>query len=280
MNETTIEPVPLRALNQVSYCKRLYYLEYVDGVMPINEYVEDGLFHHRRVNDPGTASRTRKEGDVLRTRSVSFSSERLGITGTLDLLEEDGERIQPVEYKRSEAPRDAQGEPTWWENDAIQLCAQALLAEENLGVSIASGVLYYIGSKARVLVPIDQALRDSTLAAIALVRALSARDVPPEPLPLELRRRCFGCSLAPVCLPEETLYLSRHEPEPGVTDHAGGEIVASAPGAALVRVVAQNDDRAVLYLSEQGAHVGCRSAHLVATRHGETLARVPIASIR
>ena len=73
--------IPVRALNQVSYCPRLYYLEYVEAVMPVNEHVEDGLFQHRRVNDPELANRTRKEGDSLRTRSVSLSSERLGITG-------------------------------------------------------------------------------------------------------------------------------------------------------------------------------------------------------
>ena len=82
--------IPVRALNQVSYCPRLYYLEYVESVMPTNEYVEDGLFQHRRVNDPQLANRTRKEGDALHTRSVSLSSERLGITGKLDLMEERG----------------------------------------------------------------------------------------------------------------------------------------------------------------------------------------------
>jgi CRISPR-associated protein Cas1 len=43
MNAEQPEMIPLRALNQVSYCPRLYYLEYVESVMPINEYVEDGL---------------------------------------------------------------------------------------------------------------------------------------------------------------------------------------------------------------------------------------------
>ena len=47
--------IPVRALNQVTYCQRLYYLEYLESVMPINEHVEDGLFQHRRVDDPGLA---------------------------------------------------------------------------------------------------------------------------------------------------------------------------------------------------------------------------------
>ena len=35
--------IPVRALNQVTYCPRLYYLQYVDAVMPTNEHVEGGL---------------------------------------------------------------------------------------------------------------------------------------------------------------------------------------------------------------------------------------------
>ena len=81
MSEAAEELIPVRALNQVSYCPRLYYLEYVEAVMPINEYVEDGLFQHRRVNDPALASRTRKEGDALRTRSVALSSRNAGDHG-------------------------------------------------------------------------------------------------------------------------------------------------------------------------------------------------------
>src|SRR5438270_10175818 len=101
--------IPVRALNQVTYCPRLYYLQYVDAVMPTNEHVEGGLFDHRRVNDPGLAQRTRKEGGALHTRSVALSSERLGITGVLDLLEEAGGDAYPVETKHGSAPRDADG---------------------------------------------------------------------------------------------------------------------------------------------------------------------------
>ena len=124
MIEHAEELIPVRALNQVSYCPRLYYLEYVEAVMPTNEYVEDGLFQHRRVNDPALASRTRKEGDALRTRSVALSSQKLGITAKLDVLEEQDAVIRPVETKRSAAPKDDNGQPTFWQNDAIQLCAR------------------------------------------------------------------------------------------------------------------------------------------------------------
>jgi CRISP-associated protein Cas1 len=279
MNADQPDLIPLRALNQVTYCPRLYYLEYVESVMPINEYVEDGLFQHRRVNDPALANRARREGDVVRTRSVSLSSERLGITGKLDLLEEQADVACPIETKRSAAPKDEAGEPSFYENDAIQLCAQGLLIEESQGVAIAGGMIYYVGSKARVDVPFDEALRSRTLAAIALVRDLAARDIPPEPLPPELRHRCFGCSLAPVCLPEETLYLIQNAEEAPV---AAAEPLSetAAPSVTLTRVIPHSDDRAVLYLQENGSHVGKRGEHLVVSQNGRDMQRVPIVSVR
>src|SRR5690348_5978242 len=119
--------VPVRALNQVSYCPRLYYLQYVDAVMPTNQHVEAGLFDHRRVTDPELANRSRKEGDAVQTRSVALSSEALGVTGVLDVVEERGGAEYPVETKHGGAPRDDAGRPTCWENDAVQLCAQGML---------------------------------------------------------------------------------------------------------------------------------------------------------
>ncbi len=270
MSATETDLIPVRALNQVTYCSRLYYLEYVEAVMPTNEYVEDGTFQHRRVNDPALANRTRKDGDVLHTRSVSISSERLGITAKLDLLEEQDGRATPVEYKRSSAPTDPNGKPTCWDNDAVQVCAQGLLLEESLGVPVPRGILYYAGSKSRVEVPFDEALREKTLAAIRLIRELAAREAPPEPLPPELRHRCPGCSLVTVCLPEETLYqIGRRDLPPEEEEKVG-----------ITRVVPGSDDGAALYLQEPGSHVGKRSEHLVVRKDGAEKQRVPIAALR
>jgi CRISPR-associated protein Cas1 len=253
----------------VSYCQRLYYLEYVEAVMPVNEHVEDGLFQHRRVDDPDLQNRPRKENGALHTRSVQISSERLGLSGKLDVVEEKNGRVYPVEYKRGNGPSGQTG-PPYWENDAIQLCAQALLLEEDLGVEIASGVLYYIGSKSRVEVPLDEVLREKTMQAIRTIRELGAREAPPEPLPAELRHRCFGCSLATVCQPEETLYcLGRQRLTPAEESAAG-----------ITRVLPQSDEGAVLYLQEPGSYVGKRSEHLVVRKDGAEIQRVPIAATR
>ncbi|HJT76610.1 MAG TPA: CRISPR-associated protein Cas4, partial [Gemmataceae bacterium] len=270
MTALAADPIPVRALNQVTYCPRLYYLQYVDAVMPHNEHVEGGLFDHRRVNDPDLANRTRKEGDARHTRSAQLTSERLGLTAVLDVIEEKDGVSYPVETKHGSAPRDEDGRPACWDNDAVQLCAQGLLLEEELGRPVPRGVLFYAGTRERVEVPFEEALRAKTLAAVAQVRELSGRDVPPEPLPPELRHRCHGCSLATVCLPEETLYQIRRPAAPA----------DAAPPAGITRVIPQSDDGAVLYLQEPGSHVGKRSEHLVVRKDGAEVARVPMHAVR
>ncbi len=265
----TADLIPVRALNQATYCARLYYLQYVDAVVPVNEHIEGGLFDHRRVNDPDLANRTRKDGDTKSTRSVAMSSQRLGITAVLDVVEEKGGATYPVETKHGCAPRDEAGRPSVWDNDAVQLCAQGMLLEEDLGRPVEHGVLFYAGTRERVEVPFDEALRQKTLAAIEQVRALAARDVPPEPLPAELRHRCHGCSLATICLPEETLYQ--------ISCPAG---TAGPPPAGITRVVPQSDDGAVVYLQEPGSHVGKRSEHLVVRKDGQELQRIPLHAVR
>src|SRR6202167_1884911 len=95
--------IPLRALNQVTYCARLYYLQYVDCVMPTNEHVESGLHDHRRVDEPSLANKTRKEGDANRSRGVHLSSEALGVSGILDVIEEKDGVSYPVDPKHGSA---------------------------------------------------------------------------------------------------------------------------------------------------------------------------------
>jgi CRISPR-associated protein Cas1 len=201
-----------------------------------------------------------------------LSSERLGITAKLDLVEERGGAVYPIEYKRGCGPPGGDGLPPYWDNDAVQVCAQGMLLEEDLGVPVPRGILYYIGSKTRVDVPLDDEPRARTLQAVQTIRELSDRDAPPEPLPAELRHRCFGCSLATVCQPEETLYCLGRQPLTLTP--------AEESAAGITRVLPQSGEGAVLYLHEPGSHVGKRSEHLVVRKDGQEIQRTPIAAIR
>lgn len=269
MSAVAMEPIPVRALNQVTYCPRLYYLQYVDAVMPTNEHVEGGLFDHRRIDSADLKNKTRKDGDTSSSRGIALSSESLGISGVLDVIEEKAGEQYPVETKHGSAPHDDDGKPTTWDNDAVQLCAQALLMEEAFGKPVPRGFQFYAGSRERVEVPFTEALREQTRAAITRIRELEVLDVPPEPLPPEQRHKCFGCSLATICLPEETLYQIGR---PAIPD--------DKPVVGITRVIPHTDDGAVVYLQEPGSHVGKRSEHLIVRKDNQELNRIPMHAIR
>jgi CRISPR-associated exonuclease Cas4 len=99
----------------------------------------------------------------------------------------------PVDYKL--------GKRRKWDNDDVQLCAQALCLEEMLGVNVPKGAIYHVKSRRRRDVVFTDELRRATIQAIDNVRALMLSDDVP---PAVLKPQCKGCSLHAVCLPELT----------------------------------------------------------------------------
>ena len=118
---------------------------------------------------------------------------RYGLAGKADIVEmRDGEPI-PVEYKKGRRRR--------FENDDIQLCAQALCLEEMFMTEVSVGYVYHAASRRRREVLFDWRLRAETERTIKAVRQLLAEGRVP---PAELKPRCDGCSLRAICMPELT----------------------------------------------------------------------------
>ncbi len=90
--------LPVRMLNEFSYCPRLGYLEWVQGEFADSADTVEGRYRHRRV-DQGMKRPAKKESEgeeekvILHARSVSLSSERMGLTAKIDLVEGDGARV-------------------------------------------------------------------------------------------------------------------------------------------------------------------------------------------
>ena len=192
------ESIPISALNALEYCSRRFYYQFVQGDTLVNEYVLEGTLLHRRVHQQG--EKTTEEGEHSITRLYLYS-ETLHIAGFADVIEEKEGVFIPVEYKHGKEGR--------WLNDAVQLCAQALCLEERQPDKslIAYGYIFYQGSHRRVRVMFTAELRERTLATIAHAFQVAMLETPPQPLSGEDVVRCPGCSLLPLCLPDEVLLL-------------------------------------------------------------------------
>ncbi|MDI6726927.1 MAG: Dna2/Cas4 domain-containing protein [Smithellaceae bacterium] len=97
--------IPVRMLNEFVYCPRLAYLMWVQNEFAHNECTVDGTIRHRRVDKGGgTLPEHPAEETKIHARSVSLSSEALGITAKIDLVEGAGNVVSPVDYKQGKRP--------------------------------------------------------------------------------------------------------------------------------------------------------------------------------
>ncbi len=187
-----VDPLPLSALNQLLYCERRCALIHIEGVFEENAFTLEGSLRHEAADTPGYETRS----GVRAVRALPLYSRRLGLSGRADLVEfsrAPGSRESPcpIDYKRGARRR--------WENDDVQLCAQALCLEEMLGVEVPRGAIFHAASKRRREVEFDPRLREATVQAAQRLHQLVRQARIP---PAVLKPQCEGCSLKGVCMPE------------------------------------------------------------------------------
>ena len=171
--------------------------------------VEGRGVHRRLDRGPGALPQPDEIAvdERIHARSVTLSSERLGLIAKLDLIEAEGGAVQPVDYKRGRRPHVPAGA---YEPELVQLCVQGLILEDN-GYRCTEGALYFRESRERVRVRFDEALRSKALAAVHGLRLVAVGGrIPP---PLEDSPKCPRCSLVGICLPDEVNYF-RHGAAP------------------------------------------------------------------
>jgi CRISPR-associated protein Cas1 len=225
--------------------------------------------------------------ETIHSRSAMLSSTRLGVVAKMDLVEVqvkrrvqgamadlfaprhlDVQSVTPVDYKAG-APKIGAEQNELWDADKMQLGLQILILRDN-GYTCDEGVIYYRATKQRVPLRMTPELETWIIAQIAKARELAAS--PTIPPPLVNSPKCVRCSLAPVCLPDETRMLkwpaqsAVRNPQSRTqecADHSAPRSLATAPTATPRRLIAARDDERALYLNTQGHRVGIKSERLI-----------------
>ena len=243
--------------------------------------------------DASSAAANPKSGianEVIHSRSVQMGSERLGVVAKMDLVEaravrpsqkgpadvptgETGDLLTalefcPVDYKAG-APKEGLEANELWDTDKMQLGLQALILRDN-GYTCNEGIIYYRATKQRVRLAITSELESWILQKIAEARRVITGPIP---APLVNSSKCVRCSLAPVCLPDETRMLAGSKSvaaevtrltstsTPAGIPQKDQSLLTSAvtkSDGAPRRLIAARDDTRALYLNTQGFRVGCK----------------------
>jgi len=243
--------VPARMINEYCYCPRLCYIEWVEGEFKDSADTVEGRFQHRRVDRASGSAPEREEEGKQHTTSMLLSSTKLGIVGRIDLVEFEGGRAVPIDYKKGRAPDVPEGA---YEPERVQVCALALILRDN-GLECDRAIIYFVGSKKRVEIKISEELVQRTKEAIVGVRSLQMMSSPP--LPLLDSPKCRGCSLVSICLPDETNLLRGEDEE-------------------VRRMNPARDDFMPVYVLTEGAVVAKREGRLEVRKEGQKIADVPL----
>ncbi len=210
---------------------------------------------------------------LIHARSITLSSEAIGVIAKLDLVETAGNDVTPVDYKRGTPRRNVDGTSGAWDPERVQLCLQGLVLRAN-GYKCDRGVLYFSGSKQRVTIEFDDTLCALTKAAVAAARQL--QDSGKIPAPLVNSPKCPRCSLVGICLPDETRRLTaQHESE---KEGVSSSSLARQP--ILVRpMITARDERRPLYFNTQGLSVGKQGEVLRAKQDGRIIQEIRLNEI-
>jgi len=195
--------VQVSGLQEYVYCpRRYYYQRYHDQIGTPYELV-DGRTRHE--------SASRKGGWI---QERYFRSKSLGLHGKIDLIEDDGDVLTPIERKRAES-----GE--YYESDEVQLAAYCMLLEDQIDEPVNVGYIYLFSTDERHAVHITERHRRTVREIIRRIRSMTVDDIPPL---TDNPSKCEACSARSYCMPAETAAL-----EPEKAEGTGWEAAAGTP---------------------------------------------------
>ncbi len=185
--------LPISALNDLLFCERRCALHRNEQIWEENRYTLSGTAAHGRVHASPTHEELAATGRIV--RGMWLRSDRLRLIGVADVVEfrrdaSGSEQPFPVEFKHGKRRR--------WDNDDVQLCAQALCLEEMLGVEVPLGAIFHIASRRRREVSLDATLRELVLETASRLHELVDSGKTPPPV---VKPQCRGCSLRELCMP-------------------------------------------------------------------------------
>jgi CRISPR-associated exonuclease Cas4 len=192
MRAAELLPLRVNDLKQYEYCPRIVFY---NTVMPLDrkvtfkmqrgteaEFQLDALEKRRSL-------RRYKLGDGERRFHVWLHSERLGLSGKMDLLIVSSQGYFPVDFKYT------RGRPH--RNHISQLAGYAVLAEEQYQTTIETAFIYLAPVGELVAINITKELKEEVSDRLSSMRKMILDEILPPPT--QVRARCAECEFRNYC---------------------------------------------------------------------------------
>jgi len=179
-------------IKQYEYCPRVVYFSYL---MPVEKKTTFKMEHGKLAEDDVDRLEKRrglKEYGLTsgeRFFHVWLRSEKLGLSGKLDLLLHTPDGRFPVDFKETRS--------VVWKNHVSQLVGYSLLVEENYSCTVNLGYLYFLPEEKVVPVAITREDKETARQVLQGMREMLERESMPEPSQVE--GRCEECEFRNFC---------------------------------------------------------------------------------
>lgn len=212
------EMLMLSGIQHFRFCPRQWALIHMEQQWEENHLTIEGHFLHKNVDTPFYRQ---KCGNVIVLRSVNIASRQLGLYGITDIIELHPAKSEintikhpkypgnwipyPIEYKR--------GKPKPNQIDEVQLVAQAMCLEEQYGITIEGGAVFYGETRRREEIIITPELRNIVMDCANSMHSIFKTGKVPF---INKGKHCKKCSLANICMPDSidctkaSYYLKKH----------------------------------------------------------------------
>ena len=194
----------LSGIQHFRFCPRQWALIHIEQQWDDNRLTAEGELMHKHVDDPFYRQ---KCGEFISLRSVNVASHELGLYGITDVVELHPTNVEdnsiahprypgrwmpyPVEFKH--------GRPKRNEVDEVQLAAQAMCLEEQYGIRIFSGAIFYGETRRRTEVCFTDNLRNIVIDCAKQMHEIFSSGRLPA---IQRGKHCQKCSLCNLCMPE------------------------------------------------------------------------------
>lgn len=192
MQVTELTPLRVNDLKQFEYCPRIVFY---NTVMPLERKVSfkmqrgaEAEFRLDALEKRRTLKRY-KLADGERRFHILLNSERLGLSGKMDLLIISGEGYFPVDFKYT------RGRPR--RNHISQLAGYAVLVEDQFNVQVETGFIYLAPLAELVAIKMTPELKAEVPRRLAEIRSMIYEEILPGPTPV--RARCHDCEFRNYC---------------------------------------------------------------------------------
>jgi CRISPR-associated exonuclease Cas4 len=192
MRAAELLPLRVNDLKQYEYCPRIVFY---NTVMPLDRKVTfkmqrgtEAEFHLDAL-EKRRSLRRYKLGDGERRFHVWLHSERLGLSGKMDLLIVSSQGYFPVDFKYT------RGRPH--RNHISQLAGYAVLAEEQYQTTIETAFIYLAPVGELVAIKITKELKEEVSDRLSRIREMIHDEILPPPT--QMRARCAECEFKNYC---------------------------------------------------------------------------------